>query len=1284
MAQPTTQPSKALKDRLAASAARREDRIKKSKQAGKNGFFKATTGIPLVDKAIKGTGMRALPGYAGLQALKTVGSEALRGMGAVTEGTFISQVGGPFEKETGTTPIPWGKALERGAGPLGFLPTTKEEALFGKFWASPEWGRAKPESVEATKDIARTALLGNLKDPETRARLGRSYKDLWQGFESRPMSEQLVLGAIDPVAAAITAPAAAIKGLKGASALARGARRFVTPKVPVPTPGVPLPLNYKIAPVKAMGDGVPIDAGVFGDFLTAEKYATSPMQDMLTDIPGRIRDIPGRVRDIPGRVRDMPGQFVEDLISSGRRVADEDVVTPGEAGRGGLGRGRGRGVQVSDEARETLGEQVARGFRAYPEGIARGVRKFTQPWRVATSAEELERAKKGTDFSWAGEFATDAQLLKVQKLADILRKAKTLSANVVARKQAVERKEFYGEGMKAAEGVTGAKAKARVFLSKQAREGKLRVGALDHEGSIWTLDEFNTPAKREQFLEEVLGQAGVFGDDPSRARLQGFEHTNAINALDELMESGTVPTNSEALLLERVFGGDFAKAIISKRPLRSKMGDLFRDIINMPRANISSFDLSFMLRQGGMMFPSHLADVRASTAIALRVMLPGGEQVARRLQYEMMSMDNGSLWNKYINKGGLFQHRLGPLGEVAEREEAFLSHMAGRFLPWVGASERGYATFLNKLRWDVMDDMVKRVEATLPAGQEISDDQLKAIGSYLNSMTGRGPMLSGRNLDMLSTVMNAFMFSPRLFTSRIAAPINALKYTIGPRLPGQVVEGLPEKTNFIYSRAIAGDPAARAAYQEMSSLVAKQMSAWLITGGTIMFMAKLAQDSGAPVQVTVDPRSSDFGKIRAGNTRYDIWSGYSQIARAMASSVSGEIVSSQTGELRPISQWDNIAKFAKSKFSPTIGLARDYNLDKPLRLVSRDETTPRYGIGQGYFGEDRDILEDIQNWKGFLSADEESFWTDIFTPLFIRDVAAAVEDARRPFDVETDLAKTDVYKDHPSLVKPLGVGDIGASGWGSIAGAAVGGALGLGVQTYRTTDDVARAVTADHPGGPKDYLLLHGFEQDDVEDVKRRYEESRGITRTQGFSAELDRIKAREQSNMADLSSRAADMMPSEVRERYQKIRDEARISKQQAIRSEYGETEDPRRKELKKAQMSPSRKLVQDFYDMQDREKERRGVTSLGPEEYQKLLGEWETAMSRKWTSGDSAGIAAIYALRMNSHRVEIPDVILQKLSRGTRQNYESARKLRDLYSKGDPELRNLFKWEEQMYTTQ
>jgi hypothetical protein len=1281
MVQPTVEPKpldeKGLQDHLAESDARKEQRMRRRRSEApidwKDVVFgkTLTQRIPDVAKripSIPGVAKRiwegdvspvvkASPLLGDLPAIKEGVPEGFRALGAITEGV-TSAVGGPFESETGLMPLKWGQFLKEGRSPLGVIPRTKEEALFGKVWASPEWGRAKPESVEATKDIAKIAFapLGALKDPETQARLGRSYKDLWQGFESRPMSEQVILGLIDPVGAAITAPVTALKGLRAAPGIARGAlkipgmaRRFVTPKAPVPQQ---LPFAD------------------FMDQVTPDLTAVSPMQDLLRGIPGQVRGIPGSIKEgfFPGKVPRM--EELRPRISKDQLPLRLTYFKPG------------RGIQIPIEARETLPEQYARGLGAYPKGIARGFRRLRGQ---ETDAEELERATRGTDFSWAGEFATDVQLLKIQKLADILRKAKTVSSRVVPRLQAIESKETAAKGMKAAAKVTtGAREKGHAFKGEYKGTGNLRVGMLDHEKSIWTLDEFNTPAKRGQFLEEILGEAGIFGSDPSRARLRAWEHINAMDALEALMEHGTVPTNSEALLLERVFGGDFTKAIISKRPWQTKAGDLFRDIINMPRANISSFDVSFLLRQGGMMFPSRMADVRASTKLALQVMAPGGERTARRLQYEMMNIDKGRLWEKYIRKGGLFQHRLGPISEVAVREEAFLSHLAGKILPWVGASERGYATFLNKLRWDVMDDMVKRVEATLPVGKEIDDDQLKAIGSYINSMTGRGPMPEGSMADMVSTVMNAFLFSPRLLTSRIAAPINALKYTIGPRLPGQVVEGLPEKTNFIYSRAIAGDPAARAAYQEMSSMVAKQMAAWLITGGTIMGLAKMAQDSGAPIQVTVDPRSPDFGKIRVGNTRYDIWSGYSQISRAMASAITGEIVSSQTGQVRPISQEENIGKFLTSKFSPTIGIGRDYNLHKPLRLISRDETTPRYGIGQGYFGEDRDILKDIKDWKGFLSADEQSFWTNVMTPLFIRDVAAAIEDSRRPFNVETDLAKIDVFKDHPSLVKPLGFGDIGARDWGGIAGAAVGGALGLGIQTYRTTDDIARAVTADQPGGPRDYLLLHDFEQDRVDDIRSRYEESRGITRTQGFGAELDRIEARRESNMADLVKRAPGMRPSQVRDSYGKIRDEARISKTQAMRSEYGEEADPRRMELKRAQMSPSRRLVQDFYDSLDREQERRGVTSLDSEAYHALLSRWEANMRRRWEAGDSAGIAAIYALKMGSHKVEIPDVVLQMLSPVTRRNYASARRLRDLYTKGDPELKSLFTWEQEMYTTE
>ena len=48
----------------------------------------------------------------------------------------------------------------------------------------------------------------------------------------------------------------------------------------------------------------------------------------------------------------------------------------------------------------------------------------------------------------------------------------------------------------------------------------------------------------------------------------------------------------------------------------------------------------------------------------------------------------------------------------------------------------------------------------------------------------------------------------------------------------------------------------------------------------------LAKASGAKVET--DPRSSDFGKIRVGNTRWDIWGGFQQWVRVFSQMVSGE------------------------------------------------------------------------------------------------------------------------------------------------------------------------------------------------------------------------------------------------------------------------------------------------------------------------------------------------------------------------------------------------------------
>ena len=165
-----------------------------------------------------------------------------------TAETGVSTFGGPFEKETGLIPLQWGKGLKRGSGPLGlggFIPTTKEDALFGKVWASPEFARAKPESVEALKSFVGTGMSGGIS-PEAFKEMGRAYRTMWEQHQARPISEQIILGLIDPIGTFLTTglgapriaralgkvPAAARGAGRAAQAVPGRAKDFVTPKLP--------------------------------------------------------------------------------------------------------------------------------------------------------------------------------------------------------------------------------------------------------------------------------------------------------------------------------------------------------------------------------------------------------------------------------------------------------------------------------------------------------------------------------------------------------------------------------------------------------------------------------------------------------------------------------------------------------------------------------------------------------------------------------------------------------------------------------------------------------------------------------------------------------------------------------------------------------------------------------------------------------------------------------------------------------------------------------------------
>jgi hypothetical protein len=248
------------------------------------------------------------------------------------------------------------------------------------------------------------------------------------------------------------------------------------------------------------------------------------------------------------------------------------------------------------------------------------------------------------------------------------------------------------------------------------------------------------------------------------------------------------------------------------------------------------------------------------------------------------------------------------MGQLSKREEAFMSSLAEK-IPGIGigikASNRAYSGFLNKLRADVFDDMVRKAKE-----MGIEDPTtLRGIADYVNTATGRGSL---GKLEGKAAILNATLFSPKLMASRL----KLLSPTYYMSLPPQV---------------------RREAVKDLFRFTALGMS--------ILGLAKL---SGASVEE--DPRNPDFAKIKVGNTRYDIFGGFSQYIRLAAQLITGETVSSKTGEVRklgegykPDTRKDVLERFVESKESPILSFATKL-------LEGKDYLGNEFNVGKEIIG----------------------------------------------------------------------------------------------------------------------------------------------------------------------------------------------------------------------------------------------------------------------------------------------------------------------------------------------
>lgn len=386
-----------------------------------------------------------------------------------------------------------------------------------------------------------------------------------------------------------------------------------------------------------------------------------------------------------------------------------------------------------------------------------------------------------------------------------------------------------------------------------------------------------------------------------------------------------------------------AKQEYENRSTFQKVKDVGIKVLNTPRELMASFDFSAPLRQGIVATVSH-----PSKAINIQ---KGG-----KLGYKLGGAFP-EMFRQAFSKGE-FTRWLGELKEstdypimeeaglyvadpenlnISAKEEQFMGSMVDHVpllkktlgVP-VKASERAYVSYLNKMRVDIFrqgKDFFESQGRTI----ENSPELYKGLANYINNSTGRGGL---GPLNNAAPILNTTFFSPRLIASRINL-LNPIYYT---KLP-----------------------------KEVRIMALKDMGKMILFGGTLLGLAKM---SGADVEK--DPRSSDFGKIKVGNTRWDVWGGFQQYIRLLSQVITGKTKSTQSGEIRDLradafpykSRVDQIASFFRGKLAPVPGTAVDILAGRNMMGEEFDPTNKAYELFTPM------IIQDVREaWKdrGFSS-----------------------------------------------------------------------------------------------------------------------------------------------------------------------------------------------------------------------------------------------------------------------------------------------------------------------------
>lgn len=459
-------------------------------------------------------------------------------------------------------------------------------------------------------------------------------------------------------------------------------------------------------------------------------------------------------------------------------------------------------------------------------------------------------------------------------------------------------------------------AKEIVGLSKDAKEAtvaKIKQAFEDRQRRLYD------PRENENFLNEITSDvySKKYGTEVSLEEAQTL--TELGQDVKSALEMATKDENGKITFGNKIdrFNYGASKVAFDNYAEKLKLNALKEDLINPlkqkefgdkvsalykdariatnfiasnSRSLVSSIDNSFFGRQGLKV----LFDPKYSK-IWYKNFIQSFKDIARTLKgQDVMDAVRAEIISRDNSINGLYQNKGGSRLDTAGIEEAYPTSAPSK-MPIIGrlfkASEVAYEAGAMRMRADIADMLYKQAQE---AGFDLKSNrvELSNINEMVNSITGRGKLKLSEGQQ---AAVNKAFFSIKFLKSNLdflAAPARYLADT----------------------KSFARKQAAMNTLRVAATI------------GTTLWIA----DQLIPGSVEWDSRSSNFGKIKIGNTRFDITGGASSLVtlatrlarKSTKSSITGKITKLGEGYGAPDGM-DVLWNFTENKFSPLFTTIKD-------------------------------------------------------------------------------------------------------------------------------------------------------------------------------------------------------------------------------------------------------------------------------------------------------------------------------------------------------------------------